>query len=160
MKCPRCQFGDSKVIESREVAGGENTRRRRECLACHGRYTTYERVERPSLIVTKKDGTRQLFDRQKLVGGLERACEKTTVSSVAFEDLVARIEGQIYDHAEHEIASVDIGELVMNELADFNQVAYVRFASVYRSFTDLESFERELARIRSHFGKSAKNKQH
>ena len=160
MKCPQCQFGDSKVIESREVAGGESTRRRRECLACHGRYTTYERIERPSLTVIKRDGTRQLFDRQKLVAGLERACEKTTVSSVAFEDLVARIERQIYDQAEHEITSVRIGELVMNELADFNQVAYVRFASVYRSFTDLESFEKELARIRGRFDKSAKNKQH
>lgn len=156
MKCPQCQFGDSKVIESREVAGGDSTRRRRECLACHGRYTTYERVERPSLTVIKKDGTRQLFDRQKLVAGLERACEKTTVSSVAFEDLVVRIERQIYDQAEHEITSEKIGEIVMNELADFNQVAYVRFASVYRSFTDLESFERELARIRSHLRKSAK----
>jgi transcriptional repressor NrdR len=148
MKCPQCQFGDSKVIESREVAGGESTRRRRECLSCHSRYTTYERVERPSLIVIKKDGTRQLFDRQKMIGGLERACEKTSISSTAFEDLVARIERKIYDTAEHEIPSEAIGQLVMDELADFNQVAYIRFASVYRSFTDLESFESELSRIR------------
>jgi len=138
------------VIESRDVAAGESTRRRRECLECQSRYTTYERIERPSINVVKKDQTRQLFDRQKLVAGLERACEKTLMTSEQFEELVARIEQRIYDRNENEILSDDIGQIAMEELADCNQVAYVRFASVYRNFTDLESFEQELSTIRSH----------
>lgn len=149
MKCPQCQENNSKVVESRDVACGESTRRRRECLECHYRYTTYERIERPSLTVIKKDRTRQLFDRDKMVAGLERACEKTMTTASQFEDLVARIEHRIYDRSEGEITSETIGDIIMDELADFNQVAYVRFASVYRSFSDLESFERELARIRT-----------
>jgi transcriptional repressor NrdR len=148
MKCPQCQENNSKVVESRDVASGESTRRRRECLECRYRYTTYERLERPSLTVVKKDRTRQLFDRGKLMAGLERACEKTMISASQFEELVARIEHRIYDRNESEITSECIGEIIMDELADVNQVAYVRFASVYRSFTDLESFERELTRIR------------
>lgn len=150
MKCPHCQHTNSKVIESRDVAAGESTRRRRECLECQSRYTTYERIERPSINVVKKDQTRQLFDRQKLVAGLERACEKTLMTSEQFEELVARIEQRIYDRNENEILSDDIGQIAMEELADCNQVAYVRFASVYRNFTDLESFEQELSTIRSH----------
>lgn len=148
MKCPQCQENNSKVVESRDVAAGESTRRRRECLECTYRYTTYERIERPSLTVIKKDHTRQLFDREKVVAGLERACEKTMITAAQFEELIARIEHRIYDRSESEITSECIGEIIMNELADVNQVAYVRFASVYRSFSDLESFERELTRIR------------
>lgn len=153
MKCPQCQENNSKVVESRDVAVGESTRRRRECLECCYRYTTYERIERPSLTVIKKDHTRQLFDRDKVIGGLERACEKTMITTTQFEELVARIEHRIYDRSESEITSERIGEIIMDELADANQVAYVRFASVYRSFSDLESFERELTRIRTRLDK-------
>jgi transcriptional repressor NrdR len=131
MKCPNCQHCESKVIESRDVAGGESIRRRRECLHCQHRYTTYERLERPVITVAKKDGTRQLYDREKLVCGLQKACEKTTISSDQFEELVSRI-----------------GNIILDALANTNQVAYVRFASVYRNFADIESFEQELARIK------------
>lgn len=148
MKCPHCQENDSKVVESRDVASGESMRRRRECLECQFRYTTYERIERPNVTVIKKDGTRQLFDRAKLVAGLARACEKTTLTAAQIEELVAHVEHHVYEGSENEITSEKIGELVMDELADLNQVAYVRFASVYRNFTDLDSFESELARIR------------
>lgn len=150
MKCPNCQLVETKVIESRDVANGESIRRRRECLGCQYRYTTYERLERPTITVIKKDGTRQLFDRAKLVSGLQKACEKTTVSGLEFEDLVARVEKEIYDcGGDVEIPSTQIGSIVMNALADANQIAYVRFASVYRNFTDLESFERELSQIKA-----------
>jgi transcriptional repressor NrdR len=149
MKCPHCHKAETKVIESRDVANDESIRRRRVCLGCHYRYTTYERIERPSITIVKKDGTRQLYDRAKLVGGLEKACEKTTITGVQFEDLVARIEREIYDCGDAEIPSCDIGAIVMNVLADVNQVAYVRFASVYRNFTDLENFEQELSNIKA-----------
>ncbi|HSE29903.1 MAG TPA: transcriptional regulator NrdR [Candidatus Saccharimonadales bacterium] len=149
MKCPNCQNAESKVVESRDVVSGESIRRRRECLACKHRYTTYERLERPSLVVVKKDGTRQLYDRAKLVSGLQRACEKTTIDGEQFEDLVSQIEKAIYDKADTEITTHKIGEIAMSILAKFSQVAYVRFASVYRCFTDVDSFERELKIIKS-----------
>lgn len=149
MKCPNCQHCESKVIESRDVAGGESIRRRRECLSCQHRYTTYERLERPAITVIKKDGTRQLYDRQKLVGGLQKACEKTTITADQFEELVSRIEKAIYDQADGQITSQQIGNVIMDALAGTNQVAYVRFASVYRNFTDIESFEQELSRIKT-----------
>lgn len=155
MKCPNCQHAESKVIESRDVANGESIRRRRECLVCHHRYTTYERLERPAITVIKKDGTRQLYDRVKLISGLQKACEKTTITSEQFEELVGRIEKAIYDEADNEITSHAIGTIVMDALAEVNQVAYVRFASVYRSFTDIENFERELARIKARLKSSA-----
>jgi transcriptional repressor NrdR len=148
MKCPQCQYSESKVIESRDVAGGESIRRRRECLHCEHRYTTYERLERPTITVVKKDGTRQLYDRQKLIGGLQKACEKTTISSEQFDELVVKIEKAVYDQADGQINSRQIGDIVMDALAQVNQVAYVRFASVYRNFTDIESFEQELERIK------------
>lgn len=149
MKCPNCQQVETKVIESRDVANGESIRRRRECLGCQYRYTTYERLERPCITIIKKDGTRQLYDRSKLVAGLQKACEKTTITGAQFEELVARIEKTIYDMGELEIGSTKIGTVVMDALADENQIAYVRFASVYRSFSDIESFERELSRIKT-----------
>jgi transcriptional repressor NrdR len=152
MKCPNCQTSESKVIESRDVAGGESIRRRRECLHCQHRYTTYERLERPAITVIKKDGTRQLYDRLKLVSGLEKACEKTTITADQFEELVSRVEKSVYDHADGQITSQQIGNIVMDALAGINQVAYVRFASVYRNFTDIESFERELTRIKTRIG--------
>ncbi|HKX24198.1 MAG TPA: transcriptional regulator NrdR [Candidatus Saccharimonadales bacterium] len=156
MKCPNCQQVETKVIESRDVANGESIRRRRECLACQYRYTTYERLERPSITIVKKDGTRQLFDRAKLVAGLQKACEKTTITGAEFEELVSRIEKAIYDVGELEISSVRIGTIVMDALADENQIAYVRFASVYRNFSDIESFERELSRIKTRINLDAK----
>ena len=148
MKCPHCHHCESKVVESRDVATGESIRRRRECLACGHRYTTYERLERPALAVVKKDGTRQMYDRSKLVAGLQKACEKTSITGEQFEDLVSAVEKSMYDSADGEITSHQIGTIIMDALADINQVAYVRFASVYRSFTDIESFERELERIK------------
>jgi transcriptional repressor NrdR len=148
VKCSQCQSVDNKVIESRDVADGEAIRRRRQCLKCGYRFTTYERVERPSLSVVKRDGTREMFDRQKLLAGLQRAIEKTSVSSVQLESFVAHIERELYGRGEPEVSSVDIGELIMAGLPKLSEVAYVRFASVYRHFKDITGFERELSRIR------------
>ena len=148
MKCGQCGSDDTKVIESRDVDASQAVRRRRACASCGYRFTTYERLERPQLIVIKKDGTRQLFNRSKLLAGLYRACEKTTVTSMQLEGLVNSVEQQLYNCAETEIPSGKIGELVMERLPDLSEVAYVRFASVYRRFKDIASFERELSRIR------------
>jgi len=148
MKCTNCSVTNTKVIESRDVADGEAIRRRRQCLACGYRFTTYERLERPNLTVVKRDGTRQLFARDKLMAGLQQACEKTLVSSVALEAFVASVERELYGRGEPEVSSVDIGELVMSELPALNEVAYVRFASVYRKFRDIGGFERELTKMR------------
>src|SRR3989337_2488946 len=148
MRCGQCGSADNKVVESRDVADGDAVRRRRECLNCGYRFTTYERLERPHLIVVKRDGTRELFNREKLLAGLQRAVEKTTVTGVQLEDFTARLERELYARGEPEINSVDIGELVMSELPKLNEVAYVRFASVYRSFRDISGFERELSKIR------------
>ncbi|HLB66035.1 MAG TPA: transcriptional regulator NrdR [Candidatus Saccharimonadales bacterium] len=148
MKCGRCQQDDTKVIESRDVADGESIRRRRVCTNCQHRFTTYERLERPQLVVIKNNGTRELFSREKLMAGLYRACEKTPVTSIQIERLVADIEGQLYDNADTEIPSSKIGQLVMDHLRSLNEVAYVRFASVYRRFKDIAGFERELSQIR------------
>lgn len=149
MKCPKCMDGETKVIESREVTEGDSIRRRRECLACDYRFTTYERIERPNLVVIKKDGTRQMFSREKLLAGLYRACEKTPVTSLQLEELVGKVEKQLYESGEPEVRSTVIGSIVMDELSELNDVAYVRFASVYRQFKDIASFERELSRMRS-----------
>ena len=148
MKCQHCQTVDSKVIESRDVADGAAIRRRRQCLKCGHRFTTYERIERPTLVVVKRDGTRELFSRDKLMSGLQHACEKTLVTSLQLESFIAGIEHELYSRGEPEVSSVDIGELVMQDLAKLNEVAYVRFASVYRKFRDITGFERELSRIR------------
>ena len=148
MKCQNCGSCDNKVVESRDVADGEAVRRRRECLKCGYRFTTYERLERPALAVIKSDGTRELFSREKLLTGLQHACEKTAVTSVQLENFVADIERQLYDRGEPEVKSSDIGELVMAGLPELNEVAYVRFASVYRKFRDISGFERELTRMR------------
>lgn len=148
MKCSQCQQADTKVIESRDVAEGEAIRRRRVCVHCQYRFTTYERIEHPQLVVIKNDGTRELFNRDKLLAGIYRASEKTTVSSVQIEQLVTDIERQIYACGEQEIPSARVGDLVMAGLAGINEVAYVRFASVYRRFKDITGFERELLQIR------------
>ncbi len=148
MNCSQCDSEDTKVIESRDVSEGQAIRRRRECTGCGYRYTTYERVERPQLIVIKNDGTRQLFSRQKLLSGLYRACEKTPVTSMQLDKLVHAIEQELYACSDQEVSSGKIGEQVMERLAAINEVAYVRFASVYRRFKDIASFEKELAQIR------------
>lgn len=148
MQCNNCHHADTKVIESRDVAEGEAIRRRRECLRCRHRFTTYERIERPQLVVIKNDGTRQLFSREKLLAGLYRACEKTSVTSLQLERLVAEVEEALYACGDTEIPSAKIGELVMERLALLNDVAYVRFASVYRRFKDIASFEKELSQMR------------
>jgi transcriptional repressor NrdR len=148
MKCQRCGSCDNKVVESRDVADNDAIRRRRECLNCGYRFTTYERLERPSLVVVKRDGTRQLFSRDKLLKGLQHSTEKTTVTNVQLEAFVAGIERELYGRGEPEVSSTDIGELVMAGLPKLNEVAYVRFASVYRKFRDINSFERELTKIK------------
>jgi transcriptional repressor NrdR len=150
MKCSQCHEDDTKVIESRDVAEGEAVRRRRMCTNCQFRFTTYERVERPQLVVIKQAGTRELFNREKLLSGLHRACEKTTVTNLQLEHLVADIEQELYGCGEPEVSSARIGDLVMDRLAKLNEVAYVRFASVYRRFTDIAGFEKELSNIRQH----------
>lgn len=148
MKCNYCKTGDTKVIESRDVTEGEAIRRRRLCLKCNRRFTTYERVEHPQLVVIKNNGTRELFNREKLLAGLFRACEKTPITSFQLEQLVSRVEQQLYEQGESEVPSVKIGQLIMEELAQLNEVAYVRFASVYRRFKDIAGFEQELVQIR------------
>jgi transcriptional repressor NrdR len=145
MKCNQCGTDDTKVIESRDVADGQAIRRRR---SCGYRFTTYERLERPQLVVVKKDGTRELFNRAKLLAGLYTACEKTTVTSLQLDQLVNDIEQALYACGDAEVSSTKVGELVMENLASVNEVAYVRFASVYRRFKDIASFEKELSQIR------------
>jgi transcriptional repressor NrdR len=156
MKCSQCQHTDTKVIESRDVSEGESIRRRRACINCNYRFTTYERVERPQLIVIKNDGNRELFSREKLLAGLYRACEKTPVTSFQLERLVSDIEQHLYECGEAEVPSAKIGELVMDSLSRLNEVAYVRFASVYRRFKDIAGFERELLQIREKKTKTVK----
>jgi len=149
MKCSQCRFDDTKVIESRDVADGQAIRRRRMCIQCGYRFTTYERLERPQLIVIKNNGTRELFNRNKLLAGLYRACEKTPVTNVQLERLVNDIEQELYACSDPEVPSAKIGELIMKRLAPLNEVAYVRFASVYRRFKDIAGFERELSQIKN-----------
>lgn len=148
MNCSRCHTADTKVIESREVTGGKSIRRRRMCGKCEYRFTTYERIEQPQLVVIKNNEVRELFNRNKLLSGLYRACEKTAVTSLQLEQLVSDVEQQLYECGEAEVSSTKIGELVMDNLAALDEVAYVRFASVYRRFKDITSFERELSNMR------------
>lgn len=148
MRCSQCQSEDTKVVESRDVSEGVAIRRRRECLDCHFRFTTYERVEQPQVIIIKNDGNRELFSREKLLSGLRKACDKTPITTAQLELLVEDVEKQLYVRTEQEIPSSIIGDLVMERLANLNEVAYVRFASVYRKFRDIGGFERELVRMR------------
>lgn len=156
MRCNQCSFTDTKVIESRDVSEGESIRRRRSCPKCNNRFTTYERIERPQLVVVKHNGTRELFSREKLMSGLYRACEKTTISNMQVEKLVSEIEHDLYACGDAEVSSSRIGEMVMKKLAGLNEVAYVRFASVYRRFKDIASFEQELSEIRKQQTEQAK----
>lgn len=147
MKCPYCGFIEDKVIDSRPTDEGSAIRRRRECSKCTKRFTTYEKVESLPLMVIKKDKTRQSFDREKLLNGLLRACEKRPVSVNDLEKLVDEIESQAYNTLQREISSQEIGEMVMARLKDMDEVAYVRFASVYRQFRDINTFMDELRKL-------------
>ncbi len=147
MRCPYCQIDNDKVIDSRASEDGMAIRRRRECLGCRRRYTTFERVEEGSVRVIKKDGNRVPFDRTKIKAGLEKACWKRPISDDRIEATVSAIEREIYDRFDNEVETRDIGELVMKELARLDQVAYVRFASVYREFKDARDFVDELQPI-------------
>ncbi len=146
MKCPACGFADSKVIDSRHVEEGNSIRRRRECLACQKRYTTFEIVETVQIIVTKKNGTKELFDKNKLLSGLLKACQKRPVNA---EEIASEIESELQNSLRTEITTGEIGEIVMNKLKDEDEVAYVRFASVYREFKDIETFMAELRRLKA-----------
>ena len=147
MKCPYCGDEESKVIDSRPTEDGERIRRRRECLRCRKRFTTYEVVETLPLMVIKKDNSREAFDRQKLLNGMLRSCEKRPVSYQTLEKAVSNIEQTLLNSYDREVSSVRIGELTMQELKKIDEVAYVRFASVYRQFTDVSSFMDELNKL-------------
>ncbi|MGC4002473.1 MAG: transcriptional regulator NrdR [Pirellulales bacterium] len=147
MRCPFCKVDNDRVLDSRTSDDGFSIRRRRECLGCHRRYTTYERAEIAVIKVVKKDGTRIPFDRQKIQSGLTKACWKRPISSEQIEGVVVAIEGAIYDNFDTEIETREIGELVMRKLRKLDQVAYVRFASVYREFQDARDFVEELEPI-------------
>ncbi|MCI9185854.1 MAG: transcriptional regulator NrdR [Oscillospiraceae bacterium] len=147
MKCPYCAHLESKVVDSRPADEGASIRRRRECLACHKRFTTYEMMESLPLMVIKKDGSRQSFDRNKILGGLVRACEKRPVSFDTLENIALEIEQNLQSRIEREVSSLAIGEQVMERLKHVDQVAYVRFASVYRQFKDLNTFVEELNKL-------------
>ena len=147
MRCPYCGADDSKVIDSRPTEDGEKIRRRRECLSCKKRFTTYEIVETVPLMVIKKDGSRQMFDSQKLLNGIMRACEKRPVSTNDMERVVNEIETASQNFMEREIKSDRLGEMVMEKLKDLDEVAYVRFASVYREFRDVNTFVEEVNKL-------------
>jgi len=155
MRCPFCKRDDSKVLDSRESAEGTVTRRRRECLGCHKRFTTYERVEELMPLVVKKDGRREPYDREKLISGLQKAVEKRPVSMDQLEALVADVESRVLERGEKEVPSSLVGEEVMRRLRALDQVAYVRFASVYRSFRDIEEFMDELKGLLDDHGADA-----
>ncbi|MDU2066511.1 MAG: transcriptional regulator NrdR [Sporomusaceae bacterium] len=144
MKCPYCGYDESRVIDSRSADEGSTIRRRRECLECAKRFTTYEMIEKLPLVVIKKNGRRELFDRTKLLNGVIRSCEKRSVSVDVMENLVDQVEKEIRNTIEREVRTELIGELVMRHLKEVDQVAYVRFASVYRQFADIENFMQEL----------------
>ena len=147
MKCPFCGYTDSKVIDSRPAEDGTTIRRRRECLECQKRYTTYEIIERMPLVVIKRDGSRERFDKVKIINGVIRACEKRPVTMTQIEGLAADIELELRGRLESEVKSEVIGEMVMARLKDLDEVAYVRFASVYRSFKDINTFMEELTKL-------------
>ena len=147
MKCPFCGHSESKVIDSRPAEEGASIRRRRECLACSKRFTTYETVESLPMVVVKKDGSRQSFDKAKILGGMIRACEKRPVPLAELERIAEEIEQDLQNSMEREISTEAIGEKVMDRLRSVDQVAYVRFASVYRQFKDIDTFMAELNKL-------------
>ena len=147
MRCPYCGCLEDKVVDSRPTDEGLTIRRRRECVKCLARFTTYEKIETVPLMVVKKDGTRQGYDRNKVLGGIVKACEKRPVSIQQIDKLVDGIELQLYNSMKKEVSTEEIGEIIMTELKDLDQVAYVRFASVYRQFKDIDTFMEELTKI-------------
>lgn len=149
MKCPHCHAADLKVLESRDAGDGDAIRRRRECLQCHHRFTTYERFERPNLAVIKKEGDRELFDRNKLFAAIHRSVGKFLSSNFEIEEIVGEVENDLYATGETEVPSRLIGELTLAALAKRNKVAYVRFASVYREFKTIDEFEALLHQLRN-----------
>lgn len=149
MKCPFCSYEESKVIDSRPTDEGERIRRRRECISCGKRFTTYEIIETVPIVVVKKDKSRQVFDRNKLLNGMLRACEKRPVSIETLEAAVSDIELALQNSLDREVTTIRIGELTMDKLKTIDEVAYVRFASVYRRFKDIDTFMDELAKLKS-----------
>ncbi|MCR5610845.1 MAG: transcriptional regulator NrdR [Clostridiales bacterium] len=147
MKCRFCQCTDSKVVDSRPTEDGTAIRRRRECMNCGRRFTTYEKVEEMPIIVVKRDGTREPFDSSKILRGVRKSCEKRPVSAAAMDALVEDVEREINNTLEQEVTTIKIGELVMKKLKDLDEVAYVRFASVYRDFKDSNTFFEELKKL-------------
>lgn len=147
MKCPFCSYVESKVLDSRMSKEMDTIRRRRECLKCGKRFTTAERLEEGLPLVVKKDGRREVFDRTKILGGLNKACEKRPISVTNLEKIVSRIEYNLLERGEREIKATEIGEMVMSELKTLDEVAYVRFASVYRQFRDINEFMSELTQL-------------
>ena len=144
MKCPYCGHNKDRVIDSRESKGGETVRRRRQCLACSRRFTTYERTEEAPYMVIKKDGRREPFDRQKILRGLLKACEKRPISVSTLEEIIDTVEQKLQERPEREIPTSEIGSYLMDRLRELDKVAYVRFASVYREFKDINEFMEEL----------------
>ena len=147
MKCPYCDFDTSKVVDSRPIEEGNSIRRRRECENCKRRFTTYEKIEQVNVMVVKNDGAREFFDREKILKGIIRSCEKRPISIKQMENIVTDIEKEIVNMMQREISSEEIGNLVMDKLKDIDEVSYVRFASVYRQFKDVNSFLDELKNI-------------
>lgn len=147
MKCPFCNHLLDKVVDSRESKEGDAIRRRRECLACERRYTTYERIDEVPYMVIKKDGRREKFDRQKVLAGLLKACEKRPVSMARLSELVNQVESKVSDSPDREVTTTEVGEFLMDNLRDLDKIAYVRFASVYRDFQDEQAFFDELKNL-------------
>ena len=147
MKCPYCGYQESKVVDSRHSEDGQSIRRRRECLSCQKRFTTYETVECLPIVVIKRDGSRQSFDKSKLINGMVRACDKRKVPLPVLEKIADEIEQELQSALEREITTEQVGEMVMKRLKDVDEVAYVRFASVYRQFKDIDSFMHELNKL-------------
>ena len=150
MKCPFCNHIEDKVVDSRESREGDAIRRRRQCLGCERRFTTYERIDEVPYMVIKKDGRREKFDRQKVLSGLLKACEKRPVSMGRLAELVDQVEAKVTDSADREISTIEIGELLMDALRELDKIAYVRFASVYRDFQDEQAFFNELKNLMRH----------
>ena len=147
MKCPYCGFTESKVIDSRPAEDGTSIRRRRECLKCQRRFTTYEKLETISLVVVKQDNSRQPYDREKIVRGLIRACEKRPITYAQMEEVADQIESELYQMMSKEVTSTEIGEKVMAHLKELDEVAYVRFASVHKHFSNIQSFKAALEEL-------------
>jgi transcriptional repressor NrdR len=150
MKCPFCNHIEDKVVDSRESREGDAIRRRRQCLGCERRFTTYERIDEVPYMVIKKDGRREKFDRQKVLSGLMKACEKRPVGMGRLAELVDQVEAKVTDSADREISTIEIGEMLIDALRDLDKIAYVRFASVYRDFQDEQAFFNELKNLMRH----------